>query len=269
MLKKVIKSLLPPIILNRLRAGHFPWRGDYSSWSEALSDSSGYDGDEIAEKVFQSTVRLLRGDGVYERDSVLFDQVQYSWPLVSALLATSLESQELQVLDFGGALGSSFYQNQEFLRKVKTYRWYVVEQKSFLDKAKKLDPIEHLFFKNNMREVFAESKINFVLFSSVLQYLENPYEVLDEVMSYSPQAIFLDRVLIVEGDRDIITKQSVSGDIYQASYPCRLMTPQSIFSTLEKKYRLVSDFKSFVDIEGSLNNKYRVSEKGFYFELKS
>ena len=54
--------------------------------------------------------------GVYERDSVLFDTIRYSWPLLSDLLRAASEDQNhLSVLDFGGSLGSSYYQNRVFL----------------------------------------------------------------------------------------------------------------------------------------------------------
>jgi len=47
---------------------------------EAMELSTGYDSERILGKVRDSLLKVKRGEAVYERDSVLFDKVQYSWP---------------------------------------------------------------------------------------------------------------------------------------------------------------------------------------------
>ena len=45
---------------------------------------------------------MKNGEAVYERDSVLFDEIQYSWGLLAGLQKAALENDgKLCVLDFG------------------------------------------------------------------------------------------------------------------------------------------------------------------------
>ena len=40
--------------------------------------SSGYDSQLILDKVLTSTLKVKNGEAAYERDSVLFDEIQYA-----------------------------------------------------------------------------------------------------------------------------------------------------------------------------------------------
>ena len=71
---------------------------------------------DILDKVLAATLKVKQGQAVFERDSVLFDEIEYSWPLLAGLMwAAASNGGKLNVLDFGGALGSSYYQNRKFL----------------------------------------------------------------------------------------------------------------------------------------------------------
>ena len=72
---------------------------------------------------------VVDGRAAYERDSVLFEEVEYVWPLLASLMwvgARHLGS--LNVLDFGGSLGSTYFQNRIFLATLPSVRWNIVEQ---------------------------------------------------------------------------------------------------------------------------------------------
>jgi putative methyltransferase (TIGR04325 family) len=117
----------------RMRPKKYGWFGNYSNWQEALDQCSGYDAVEILERVKTATLKVKNGDAVYERDSVLFDHIEYSWPLVSALLMIGLKNnRQIKVLDFGGSLGSSYFQNRHFLSEFDNVQWNVVEQENYV-----------------------------------------------------------------------------------------------------------------------------------------
>ena len=65
------------------RSGYF---GNYFAWEQACQDSTGYDSTVILERVQNALIKVKSGEAVYERDSVLFDETQYSWPLLACLL---------------------------------------------------------------------------------------------------------------------------------------------------------------------------------------
>src|SRR5687767_3100200 len=83
------------------------WQGNYADWNEAILNSSGYNEMSIFEKVRNSLRKVKTGEAVYERDSVLFDKIQYAWPLLACLENIAIENDNtLHVIDFGGSLGS-------------------------------------------------------------------------------------------------------------------------------------------------------------------
>lgn len=267
-MKKIIKDLIPPLILRNLNSYRCPWKGDFSSWSEASRLCSGYSQDDILEKVSQATLRVASGEVPYERDSVLFDEVTYSWALTSALLNTYVKKGFLDVVDFGGSLGSSYFQNKRFLKDLKHVTWSVVEQENFVSEGRRKFQSDILTFHNSLAEVFANKKTDFVLLSSVLQYLENPYAILREIISFKPEVIFLDRLSVVDAGRDIITLQQVPPSIYTASYPCRFFHEENIVNILSADYELFSRFPSFVENRGTLNYKHQFADIGHYWIKK-
>ena len=87
--RALVKDLVPPALLKtyrRLVPFPYGWFGNYPNWEAARSDATGYDADLILEKVKAALLKVKRGEAVYERDSVLYDQVQYSWPLLAGLM---------------------------------------------------------------------------------------------------------------------------------------------------------------------------------------
>ena len=97
--------------------------------TELVGEPTGYDGPAILAKTREAGLKVKRGEAAYERDSVLFDQVEHSFPLLAGLLRAALSQQgELVVLDFGGALGSTYLQCREFLTPLKRLVWCIVEQ---------------------------------------------------------------------------------------------------------------------------------------------
>jgi hypothetical protein len=80
------------------------WQGDYHSWNEALSKTTGYDTEIILEKCKNALLKVKNGEAVYERDSVIFDTIQYSWALLCCLQKVAIENNNnLYIIDFGGS----------------------------------------------------------------------------------------------------------------------------------------------------------------------
>jgi putative methyltransferase (TIGR04325 family) len=136
-IKKAAKWLLPPIVLLPFRPGYRSapdeaphWhRGDYADWASARAAAKGYDAANILEIQRASMRKVRDGAALYERDSVVFDKVEYFFPTLAALLLIAARNgNRLSVLDFGGALGGSYYQNRGLLSHLESLSWHVVEQ---------------------------------------------------------------------------------------------------------------------------------------------
>jgi len=223
--KKLIRSLTPPIVLTAYHQfinSKYGWKGTYKTWQDAVAVSTGYDHAIVLEKVRSALLLVKNGEAVYERDSVLFDQIQYNWPLLSVLMmGAANKAGALSVLDFGGSLGSTFFQNKKFLQLIPgEIKWGVVEQKNFTDAGRQDFESEGLKFFYDIESCVEELEPSVLIISSVLQYIEQPYRLLDELLAHSFDFIIIDRTPFTSSVDDLLTVQYVPPSIYDASYPC-------------------------------------------------
>ncbi len=264
-----LKDFIPPVLIRfvRPRMRRHGWHGNFASWDEAKKASSGYDDIMILEKVSQAVLKVKRGEAAYERDSILFDSVDYSWPLVAGLLwIGSRSNNRLSVLDFGGSLGSSYFQNMKFLSHLDRLRWSIVEQKHFVDRGKQMFEDECLRFYHDISTCATQEHPNILLCSSVLSYLEKPFEFLNLVAGLDIPFIIVDQTLFLNGDGgDRLTVQRVPPSIYTASYPCWIFNKKKFLKVLTEKFSLVEEFDAHMGTTVDLGDAV-ASFKGFIFQ---
>lgn len=221
------------------------WSGNYSSWEEAKANCTGYDSTNILEKCKNALLKVKNGEAAYERDSVLFDEIQYSWGLLAGLQKVAIgNNNNLCVIDFGGSLGSTYYQNKEFLSGLKNLEWCIVEQAHFVDCGKQNFENEQLKFYPSIEECLQKHKPNVLLLSSVLQYLENPNQWIEKFNDLEIDYIIIDRTAFIEVENDILTIQNVPESIYKANYP-------AWFFNQEKLNRKFTNFTLVSEIDTS------------------
>lgn len=276
-IKIIIKQFIPTIVLKvlkklkkkKIQSKNEVWSGDYSSWDEAKEKCTGYDSTIILEKCKEALLKVKKGEAVYERDSVLFDEIHYSWGLLAGLQKAALENEgKLCVLDFGGSLGSTYYQNKEFLNGVENVEWNIVEQAHFVDCGKENFENEHLKFYYTIEECLSKHKPNVLLLSGVLQYLSNINDWLDIFNNNGIAYILIDRTTSIPSDRNIITIQQVPSAIYDASYPCWFFNYKYIENGLSN-YSLITSFKGVFDpVDYPLNNSVIANWNGYLFKKK-
>ena len=248
-LSRFAKEWLPPILLRRLRKIHFSgggFGGPFGTWAEAVRISSGYDSREILDKVLAATLKVKNGDVAYERDSVLFDEIQYAWPVAAGLMwAAAQDGGRLSVLDFGGSLGSSYFQNRQLLAGLKDVRWAVVEQQHFVEAGKKYIQDHQLHFYETIDECIWAENPNVVVLSSVLQYLEKPERILKELLSINAKIVIVDLTIINNGSNHGIYLQNVPRSIYSATYPVWSLARQCLLEIFQRSgYSLLSEFNT-------------------------
>ncbi len=201
-----------------LRSRHltqFDDSGD--TWEAAQAQSSGYDANEILGRVRASTEAVLRGNAAFERDGVAFDSPGYRWPVLAGLLEVAAREGELKVLDFGGSLGSVYWQHRKFFTDVKV-SWGVVEQTEFITAGKELNQNSIDFFPS-ITDYLKSGTPNVILLSSVLQYLPNPENTLRELLETPASTLILDRTPMSAADSNLPCLQIVPKHIYTGSYP--------------------------------------------------
>ena len=203
---------------------HNTFEGDFSSWDEAMKSANGYDSPLILDRAIAAARAVVYGGAAYERDTVLFAKPQIAYPLLAGLLyAASCNSQRLAVMDVGGALGSSYRQNKPFLAQLDAIHWGVVEQENFVKAGQAEFQTKSLRFFPDVAACMQDLRPNFILLSSVLQYLEHPYEFLFDLLSQNIPFVFIDRTMAHRFGRDRLAVQRVPHAIYSASYPVWLL----------------------------------------------
>ena len=224
LLKRMVESVTPPVVARM--AARFctepraAFAGNYATWDAALRDSTGYDSGAILQKTREALLKVKRGEVACERDSVVFDKIQYSFPLLAGLLRAAVSSGGyLGVLDFGGSLGSSYFQCRSFLQPVTALEWLVVEQPAHVACGREDFESEQLHFYHTVEECLTKHKPNVLLLSSVLQYLPGPYEQLHQLLQHAFNYVLVDRTAFLQGGGERLTVQHVKPSIYDASYP--------------------------------------------------
>jgi putative methyltransferase (TIGR04325 family) len=267
-MKNILKKILPTSIKNSFRRIFVQeWAGDFINWQEAQKISTGYSEVNILEKVTQSLLKVKNGEAVYERDSVLFDKIQYSWPSLSALMwIAAINKGNLNVIDFGGSLGSSYFQNKFFLDSLDHVKWNIVEQESFVKKGKELFEDSTLKFFLSIQDSINLSAIpNVLLLSCVLPYLAEPYKILEEISNFSIPYVIIDNTPFNFESRDRICVQNVPASIYKASIPCWLLNYENVMKVVDKKYSIITEYENDSSI---FINKKRLPYRGLLAKLK-
>ncbi|MCU0460406.1 MAG: methyltransferase, TIGR04325 family [Bacteroidales bacterium] len=258
----MLRKLLPDWIRMRITGFFYGWHGNYPSWEDAKKRSRGYDSEEIIRKVSSSAAAVRDGLKPYERDSVLYSEIQYSFQLLSILMLVAAQRKgTLNVMDFGGALGSTYFQNKKFLDTLQEVNWSIVEQPRFTEIGIREFSTDRLHFFNTADDCYNSFTPDIILLSSVLQYIEEPYKLLDSLISRKPEYILFDRTPFING-KDRITIQKVHPAIYNATYPCWFFNKSKFLDFMNRSYKLIFEFDAL--------DKANISSEflGFLFRIK-
>jgi len=236
--------------------------GDYPTWESALADSDGYGAPVILERTRASLLQIKNGAAVHERDSVLFPTVQHNFALLAGLLQ-AVTNQELSVLDFGGSLGSLYYQCRSFLSHLKSLRWSIVEQPAYVNCGRQEFADEQLRFYSSIEECLRHESPQVLLLSGVVQCLSDPYAFLGSVLRHGIPHVIVDRTAFLTRDADRLTVERVPAWIYPASYPSWFLSESRFLGQFRPYYHLLADFPALDTNQPEGESAYY---KGFLFK---
>ncbi len=269
-LKHWLAGWVPPHVRRALQGapanGAVRYSGRFATWDDARRHSDGYDAPAIVDRVKQAQLAVARGEAAYERDSVLFDKIAHSYPLVVGLLRAALRNGGiLNVVDIGGALGSTYFQCRGFLEGIASLRWNVVEQPAFVACGLANFQSEQLRFFRDLPSCLAAERVNVAVLSGVLPYVENPHAMLREVAQARLSHVFLDRTPVWDTD-DQLTVQSVPPSIYgfAVSYPAWILNRDRVLAHFLPAYRLLDEFDALagtIHVDGA-----KARDTGLLFE---
>lgn len=189
MLKSILKKVLSPTTKLKI----------YQNYQEALRDSThgAYEDDELVKVVFEKTKRLKE-----QLAHAPFGEIDFKTAnlLLSILY---LQKKQVNVIDFGGACGSHYFEVRKLLPSDISLTWAVVETPKMVAKAKELTSNE-LHFYNNLSEAIQKSnKIDLFHTSGTLQCVEYPLEYIKEMIDSNAQYILFNRMGFIVKDEPI------------------------------------------------------------------
>lgn len=244
-LRGALRELLPAAALRAIRSSRQPvgiqFQGDYGDWDKAVHASDGYDSAEILRKICDSEIAVQKGQAVDARDGVVFEHMQFSFPVLAALgRAAHPLSRPLRVVDFGGALGGSYRQYKAFYGE--RAEWAIVEQPDMIRLGQERFSDGEIRFFSSLAAALSAMSADVVLLSSALQYLREPYTLLEEIARSRVEHLVIDRTPCRSGERDILTVQRVPAEIYAASYPCWIFSRQRLESAFGRHFKTLASF---------------------------
>jgi len=175
----------------------------YLSYADALTHCNndlGYEDTEIVEVVLEKTKlfkKKLDEEPIHIDASLAFG--------ITVLNICMQPSNEINVLDFGGACGANYFMFKKILSNCKL-NWCVVETSAMCKHAKTLEN-EELHFYDDIQLASQAGKIDLLFSSGTLMYLTDPREMLKKLTSINAKYIFLTRLSLITGNEDIVTIQ--------------------------------------------------------------
>jgi len=238
----------PPAVSRWAAQRHSELRNTFrefdGTWGQAEASVTGYQDQTILDRVITATRAVEAGEASMERDSVLFEEREYTFPLATALLQAAAVDGRLSVLDFGGSLGSTYRQHQPLLDRLPDVTWSVVEQPGFVSAGQEQFESERLRFFESPRECWDQTRPNVVVLASSLQYLEKPHHVLRELAESGPRSIVVDRTSISDSSHDQLCIQRVPEAIYPAQYPMWVLSRERVLASLPTGWSVLASYDS-------------------------
>ena len=253
-MKKIIKFIKN--IINILFDRKIKIIGKFQNWKVALQNSSSYNNKVIFQKTKKSFEQVLKKNAKFERDSIAFYENSPDKELIS-IIKKIYKNKKIIICDFGGSLASLYFQNKDYLDPDK-YQWHVIEQKQYVKYAKNNMNNKNLKFHTKFNSL-PKKKIDLVIFSSVLQYIEFPDLILKKVFEKKTKNIIITRTPFHKKE-DVIKIQVVTKHIYAASYPIRIFNKKNFLNKIKiHGYKI----KKKLSVEEAIDGYVY---QGFYFK---
>ena len=182
------------------------------------------------------------------------------------LLAASVNGGKLNVVDFGGSLGSTYFQNKTIFDKIPEVSCNVIEQPLFVREGKSTFQDERLKFFYTLEDYLQTgAQADVLLVSCTLPYLQKPYEMLSLLLEGNFRFVVVDNTPFNIEDKDRLVIQTVPSSIYSATMPAWLLSYKKLKHIIEEKYNLIAEYdnESYIYVDGT-----KIQYRGLLAETK-
>ena len=206
----------------------------YSSWEEALRDSTSYTAASVVEGTLGRRKLLLQS---FDPADIFVDERTQQLLSAVAVILGKQSSPVLKVLDFGGSFGLYYYLLRRALPEVKI-DWTVIET---AEMAEAFQPYQetHLRWYTSLPAALnsGEKAFDLCLASSSLPYVPHPYEILDKLAQLG-RYVVATRMGFIGGAVDKVAVQRVPPEIFTGSYPAWFFSRERFVAAAQKLGKL-------------------------------
>ena len=227
--------------------------GSFENFQSINIKYDGYDHPEILKKTLNAELNVLRGKGKYSQDGITFKNFNYNFRIISFLFYALKYFNSLNIVDYGGGFGNTFKEVSSIKSLEKRiFSWNIVEQKKIVEYGKKYFLNKKCKFTIDIKLI--KKNIHCLLFSSSLQYLEKPYEILDVTLRMKPKLICVDRIALGK-KKDYVALQINPKFIYDINYPVWILNEKKFLN-----YFKIKGYQNILNIDTNIkfcNYRYK------------
>jgi len=200
----ILKELIPPLFAKKIRK-KISSSAIYDSYEAALLDADGYE-DETLTKVVVAKAKI------FAKEIILKKQIDLTFIKTFLGVASSLKSNRLKVIDFGGSAGIHYFVVRSILHKDVKIDWRVVETTGLVREAKQQGlESEELKFYDTIEDASSTEKFDLIFVSDSLQYVPNPYEYLKKLVNINADQLVLSRSPLADAEVVLLQHTTLSG----------------------------------------------------------
>ena len=217
--------------------------GRFTSFEEVRLHSTGYDSLVVCDKVEAALRAVLEGQSVYERDGTAMGFRPHGIVLFD-LLKEHLRSTDV-VADVGGGLGGLYVNAPELFSP--GIRYLVVEQPLMLRRGRAL--AEEFNLPIAFVEEDAVISADILIFSSVLQYHPDPWQILARLIARaSPRLVIIDRTPVADKHSFWSVQDNPGYYPEPVTYPVQILDRQRLENSIPG-YRICRRWRNTFDAQ--------------------
>jgi putative methyltransferase (TIGR04325 family) len=214
-----------------------------------MARADGWDSPSITNKTLDSALRVRDGLAAFEQDGVVRPRILYSTTVLTFIsLVLSLRPGHLDVIEFGGGLGTGYFQNRKILSNLTGVQisWNIVERPDLASLGSQYFEKPDLRFFSDIETAVAalNAAPEFFLFSGSLQCIAEPLSLLEQIIKLGVRVVAFDRLLVAPTREHAVFIQHPDPKIYYAAtYPAWCFSKDLFISDLiAKGFTLIEHF---------------------------
>lgn len=205
-MKKLIKSIVPPIFLSLLKLispSKTIQVKIYDSYEDAKNECFGaYENSNLL-KVIHARVNNFKS--FLEKNNLIkTDQCHINGIFCLMYAALMNNKSSCNVVDFGGGAGDYYFLAKKMFNGILNLQWTIVETEGM---CQIVDSYNESNLKCISNTDHISSDVDLIIASGSLQYTPDPYEELKKLISLNANYLLISRCSLMENDFDAITIQ--------------------------------------------------------------